>query len=32
MALLLAGFGIVVELRCALGWIGEDECHVWDQE
>ena len=32
MALLLAGFGIVVELRCVLGWIDEDECHVWDQE
>ena len=32
LALLVAGFVVIVELRCALGWIDESECHAWDQE
>ena len=32
LALVLAGFVMVVELRCALGWIDESECHSWDQD
>jgi hypothetical protein len=32
LALLVAGFVVIVELRCALGWLGESECHAWDQE
>jgi hypothetical protein len=30
LLLLLSGFAIIVELRCALGWIAHSECHVWD--
>ena len=31
LVLLVAGFVVVVELRCTLGWISKDECHVWGQ-
>jgi hypothetical protein len=30
MGLLLAGFVVVVEWRCHVGWIDQAECHVWD--
>lgn len=30
MALVIAGFVVVVEWRCHAGWIDQDECHAWD--
>lgn len=30
MALVIAGFVVVVEWRCHVGWIDSDECPAWD--
>lgn len=30
IGLLIAGFVVVVEWRCHVGWIDSAECHVWD--
>ncbi len=32
LLLLISGFVVVVELRCALGRIDKSECHVWDDK